>query len=209
MTRTTTMTTMRTWGLALLVALTLAPASELSGQCGRRGPCTGAEGRGAPALSLELSPGQGAFLGLWGPLAGFAALGVETELSWRQVEEEREPTPGAPEEETETTTTTQGIGVSARLFLSPRATVTPFVYGHVGVGRSETEVESRFGTVEDETTHLLVRGALGVEWFASPRFSAGANLGARWRAEEEDGAGDVERETLDLLTTGLSLTFYF
>ena len=94
-------------------------------------------------------------------------------------------------------------------FLSPRQAVTPFLYGHAGVTRESSEVRDGATEVDVEGTRALVRGAVGLEWFASARFSLGANVGARWRSGEmgresaQPGLREaLNRSFLEIFTSG-------
>jgi len=194
--------------LALLL-LAAAIASPLTAQRRSSPSGNGASSRGAPSISLEMGEGMEAFLGIWGRVAAPVSLGVEVELGLVQ-DELRE---GAGE--TRTTTSTLGAGASVKWFLTPRSSLTPFLYAHGGMTRETREVEQGTTTVEQEGTRALLRGAVGLEWFASRSISVGGNVGARWRSGELDvtsspGVGtEVDSDLLEVFTSGISVAFHF
>lgn len=171
----------------------------------------GAAARGGPSISLELGEGMGTFLGLWGRVSAPVSLGVEVELDLAQQET------GDEDDELQSTTSTVGAGASLKWFLLPRSAIAPFLYGHVGATRETLEREGELPDLETEGTGMLVRGAVGLEWFASRNFSVAGNVGARWRSGEVEteeggpfgGLGDEEVELLEVFTSGISVAFHF
>lgn len=188
------------------VVVGLAGFPEAS-EAQRRGG--GADDRGSPAVSLEVGSGSSAFVGLWARLAEQASLGVEADLAWAREEVDRDDGP-----ERTFTSSRLGLGPSLKFYLDD-GSVAPFLYGHVGVSRVETETEAGAEVVETSATQLLARAAVGLEWFASSRFSVGGNVGVRWRSWEEEaesaggGERELDRSSLNLFTSGVSLTFHF
>lgn len=198
-----TVATALTMGAVLLLA---APADA---QC-RGDRCRGAEARGTPALSIEIagSPLASTFVGLWGRLGDAVDLGVEAELAYR-----RSDVTIAGDELT-STMRRLGVGASLKWYTAPRSTVTPFLYGHGGVTKDDTEVEQGSTTAETDATWAHVRGAIGLEWFASDRLSISGNIGVRWRSGDEErdgplGDSEIDQETLELFTSGIGVTFRF
>lgn len=198
----------RAWIVAAAVALLVGLPAEGEAQRRGRSGGGGADGRGSPSVSLEVGAGIPAFVGLWARLGDRASLGLEAELAWAREKVDEEDGP-----ERTFTSSRLGVGPSLKLYLDDGA-VAPFLYGHLGLSHLETESE---GTSLSETSasQLTARAAAGLEWFASSRFSVGGNLGLSWRSWEEESESitgeerEVERSSLRLFTSGVSVTFHF
>ena len=194
-------------GHVAVAALALAVSLPGDGAAQRRGG--GADDRGSPAVSLEVGTMGGTFAGVWARLGDRASLGVETSLLWSGNEIE-DPNGG----ERTFTSSRLGLGPSLKLYLDD-GSVAPFLYGHAGLVRVESEAETPAGELESTTNEVVARFAGGLEWFASSRFSVAGNVGLRWRSWEEEqavsagGERDLDRRALDLFTSGVSVTFHF
>ena len=196
------------WAMGIGAALALAlPGDGAAQRC--RGSSCGADGRGSPAVSLEVGTMGGTFAGVWARLGDRASLGVETSLFWSG--NEVEDSDGG---ERTFTSSRLGLGPSLKLYLDD-GPVAPFLYGHAGLVRVESEADTPAGELESTTDEVMARFAAGLEWFASSDFSVAGNVGLRWRSweEEQEGPGgaerDLDRKALDLFTSGVSVTFHF